>query len=191
MSTPSPDSSPVEPRSDQFLVEAANRGDTAAFEALYRRYRDWTLSLAFRFSRNREDALDVLQEVFIYFLKKFPGFRLESRLTTFLYPAVRNLSLTAARKRRRMQSGEGVLEELPAAGSLDAGDPREELAGVVGRLPSGQREVLLMRFVDGMTLQEIATALEIPIGTVKSRLHSALGALREDPGCRRYFEKDP
>jgi RNA polymerase sigma-70 factor (ECF subfamily) len=55
-------------------------------------------------------------------------------------------------------------------------------------LPEAQREVLLMRFVDGMSLQEIAAALSIPEGTVKSRMHNALSALKSDPCVRSYFE---
>ena len=58
-------------------------------------------------------------------------------------------------------------------------------------LPEGQREVLLMRFVDGMSLQEIADALDIPEGTVKSRIHNAIATLRTDARARRYFSPDP
>ena len=57
----------------------------------------------------------------------------------------------------------------------------------MGRLPDGQREVLLMRVVDDMAVAEIALALGIPEGTVKSRLHHALAALRDDPGARESF----
>src|SRR5207253_4516862 len=85
-------------RTDQDLIAAINRGDPEAFEELYFRYRDWVTRLAFRFTRNEDLALDVLQELFIYFLKKFPGFELRCELKTFLYPAVRNLSLGMRRK---------------------------------------------------------------------------------------------
>jgi RNA polymerase sigma-70 factor (ECF subfamily) len=54
-------------------------------------------------------------------------------------------------------------------------------------LSAGQREVLLARFVDEMSLEEIAAALEIPLGTVKSRIHNALATLRDDPRTRNYF----
>ena len=60
-------------------------------------------------------------------------------------------------------------------------------AAVLGILPDAQREVLLMRFIDGMSLQEIAEALNIPLGTVKSRLHNALQTLRSDRRTRDYF----
>ena len=82
-------------RSDQELIAAINNGDSGAFELLYYRHRDWVVSLAYRFTGDRELALDVLQETFLYFLRKFPGFILTAQLKTFLYPAVRNLSISA------------------------------------------------------------------------------------------------
>jgi len=85
----------MDPRNDQALVAAANRGEAAAFEALYHRYRDWVHRLAWRFTRDEELALDVLQETFAYLLGKFPGFRLRARMTTFLYPAAKKLSISA------------------------------------------------------------------------------------------------
>src|SRR6185295_13922303 len=88
-------------RSDLELVAALNAGDTGAFDTLYHRHRDWVVNLAFRFTGDRDLALDVLQETFLYFVKKFPGFQLTANLRTFFYPAVRNLSLTARRKTER------------------------------------------------------------------------------------------
>jgi RNA polymerase sigma-70 factor (ECF subfamily) len=58
---------------------------------------------------------------------------------------------------------------------------------VLSNLPESHREVILLRFVDDFSLEEIASALEIPLGTVKSRLHHAIAALREDPRVARYF----
>jgi RNA polymerase sigma-70 factor, ECF subfamily len=180
---------PADPRTDAELVDALNDGDTSAFDALYYRYRDWVVRLAARFAANEDDALDVLQETFSYVLRKFPGFRLTSAMTTFLYPVVKHLGLAARRKRQRMASDDAALQaaaDRPAA--PDAGVARAELAGVVSGLPETHREVLLMRFVDAMSLEEIATALEIPVGTVKSRLHNAIVMLRKDPKTRAYFE---
>src|SRR3989442_9416068 len=94
----------TDPRSDEELIAAINDGDSDAFEVLYYRHRDWVVSLAYRFTGDRELALDVLQETFIYFVKKFPGFRLTAQLKTFLYPAIRNLSIAARRKAERFQS---------------------------------------------------------------------------------------
>lgn len=177
-----------EARSDLELVAAINAGDDDAFEALYFRYRDWVAALAWRFTHDESAALDVLQETFLYLLRKFPGFRLRANLKTFLYPAVRNLSIAARQKAHRLQSSEGqlaALENTPAPISPYAGD---ELAAALAALSAEHREVLLLRFVDGFSLAEIATATEIPLGTVKSRLHHALDALRKDGRTKEFFE---
>jgi RNA polymerase sigma-70 factor (ECF subfamily) len=178
-----------DPRDDQALIEAANRGEVAAFEALYYRYRDWVVRLAWRFTGNREDALDVLQETFAYLLRKLPRLRLTARMTTFLYPAVKNLSLAIVRKRKRLVFDEGALRDVATRAAEHAQASRAELAAVLAGLPEAQREVVLMRFVDDMSLREIAVALRIPLGTVKSRLHNALKALRDDERTRRYFQE--
>jgi RNA polymerase sigma-70 factor (ECF subfamily) len=176
---------PADPRTDQDLVRAINAGDVKAFDALYFRYRDWVTRLATRFTGHGDDALDVLQETFAYVFRKFPGFRLTASMTTFLYPVVKNLSIAARRKRTRLVQGEALL-----AGVADPdrpGDTRADLSAALASLPETHREVLLMRFVDGMSLLEIAAALAIPEGTVKSRLHNALATLRDDERAKRHF----
>jgi RNA polymerase sigma-70 factor (ECF subfamily) len=174
--------------SDQQLVDAINAGDSRAFEALYFRYRDWVVRLATRFTGSGDDALDVLQETFAYVFRRFPGFRLTASMTTFLYPVVKNLSIAARRKRMRMTSSDAV--DMPEPAASESADPRQqrsELEIVLASLPDTHREVLLMRFVDAMSLQEIAAALGIPEGTVKSRIHNAVASLRDDPRVRRFF----
>lgn len=173
--------------SDRELIELANKGDPAAFETLYHRYRDWVYRLAWRFTGNRADALDVLQETFTYLLGKFPGFELTASMTTFLYPVVRHVSFTIRSKSNRFASEEEILNEPAAPASEETEHYRTELAAVLAILPDEQREVLLMRFVDDMSLKEITAALNIPIGTVKSRVHNALQALRKDRRTRDYF----
>ncbi len=174
--------------SDRELIELANGGDPEAFEALYYRYRDWVYRLAWRFTGDQEDALDVLQETFAYLLGKFPGFELTASMTTFLYPAVRHLSAAIRAKRRRFTSDDEVLGELAAPGPQEQTHRHHsDLAAALSVLPDEQREVLLMRFVDDMSLQEVAAALNIPVGTVKSRLHRALRMLRDDRRTRDYF----
>lgn len=201
-----------ETRTDQELIDAAAAGEKAAFDALFQRHRDWVYSMACRFV-DRETAADVVQEVFIYLLRKIDGeraeaaggLRLTAKMTTFLYPAVRNSALAIKRKRRRyVGPDEGILELLPAGinapgrpartelqtgGSgpdalLDGTESLAKLLEAVRRLPVGQQEVLLMRVVDEMSVAEVAAALEIPEGTVKSRLFLALGALRAEETLR-------
>ena len=171
--------------SDQELLQSINQGDAQAFEQLYLRYRDRVYALAFRFTGNEQDALDVLQETFFYLLGKVHGLKLTATMTTYLYPVVKHLSQAARRKRCRAQGGAETLSELPAPQAAETAP--SELAAVVAVLSAAQREVLLMRFVDDMKLDEIARALGIPVGTVKSRLHEALRTLREDRRTREYF----
>ncbi len=169
-----------DPRGDAELVAAANQGEEEAFTALYERYRAWVFTLAQRLLRDEHEAADVLQETFFYFFGKFPGFRLECRLKTFLYPVVRHRALDHLEK---LKHGGSSLEDLalePASQQRDEVRERRELADRVHGLPEAQREVLLLRFADGLDLAEIATALDIPLGTVKSRLHTALKELKKN-----------
>lgn len=175
-------------RTDQQLIAAIDAGEAAAFEALYFRYRDWVVGLAYRFTDSEDLALDVLQETFLYFLKKFPGFRLTANLKTFLYPAVKNLSIAAHRKARRSQSTEAeqqLLERIPAA--AEPVNRSGDLAAAMANLSEEHRETLLLRFVEGLALAEIAEAVEVPLGTVKSRLHNALEILRQDQRAKEFF----
>jgi RNA polymerase sigma-70 factor (ECF subfamily) len=176
-------------RSDQSLVADLNAGDSSAFDGIYYRYRDWVYRLTFRLTGNQEDALDVLQETFGYFFGKFPGFVLSARITTFLFPAVKNLSIAHRRKRLRAQGEELTADFAANTDPVHPDQARSELATVLVAIPETHREVLLMRFVDDMNLAEIGQALGIPEGTVKSRLHNAIATLRQDPRVKKYFEQ--
>jgi RNA polymerase sigma-70 factor (ECF subfamily) len=131
--------------------------------------------------------LDVVQETFIYLLGKFPGFTLTASMKTFLYPVVRHISLTIRSKSHRLINDEEIFNEITAPAVKESRSSRSELAVVLAVLPDEQREVLLMRFFDSMNLQDIAAALNIPEGTVKSRLYNTLQKLRDDPRTKDYF----
>jgi len=174
--------------SDQQLIAALNAGDGEAFEPLYLRYRDWVVAQAHRCIGDENLALDVMQETFLYLLRKFPGFRLTAQMKTFLYPAVRNLSIAARRKAARTQSTDAeqqYLAQLPA--DEIAYTNSAELSAALANLSEDHREVLLLRFVDDLSLAEIAEAIGIPLGTVKSRLHHALETLRSDERAKEFF----
>ena len=181
-----------ESRTDQELITEINAGDASAFTVLYLRYRDWVVGLAYRFTGDRELALDVMQETFMYLLGKFPGFVLTAQLKTFFYPVIRHLAIASAQKSKRFGQdgksvdGESALEQVAGANDRVVGEDGD-LAVVLGKLPVGQREVILLRFVDDLSLQEIATAMGLPLGTVKSRLHLGLASLRADPDAKKYF----
>jgi RNA polymerase sigma-70 factor (ECF subfamily) len=184
---PEPPDHPADDRTDEELIHRARAGDERAFEALYLRHRDWVYRLAWRFTRDHEDSLDIVQETFAYVARKLGSLRLTARLTTFLYPVVRNLALTSRRKHRlRLRAR----TELGASAARDSGPRAEDpgdLDALLACLSDDHRETVLMRFVDGLTLEEISQATRTPLGTVKSRLHHAVQALRQHPMCLEYF----
>ena len=176
-------------KSDQELIEAINKGQADAFEVLYYRHRDWIYKLAWRFTGNQNDALDVLQETFTYFLGKFPGFELTASMTTFFYPVVKHISLNIKMKNSRFVSDNNISNDIIDPKENVIGDNAKELAAVLKILPDELREILLMKYIDEMSQEEIAQALNVPLGTVKSRLHRALQILRDDERTRSYFHE--
>jgi RNA polymerase sigma-70 factor (ECF subfamily) len=179
--------------SDEALVEICNTGDaaaaTAAFASLYRRHRGYVLKIALRFTRDRELAADALQDAFTYLLRQFPppgpGLRLTARLSTYLYPIAKNSTLTLLRRDRRTETGGPEPDELPDPGAPTEGG--DDLDRLLASLPAERREILSLRFVDDLSLEDIAAVLGIPLGTVKSRLHLAIKALREHPAAMNFF----
>lgn len=161
---------------ERALVARANQGDAAAFEELYRRHRDWVVGLAWRFVGNRDDALDVLQETFTDLFDRFPGFVLTSSLRGYLYPVVKHRSISLLRKRRRVVPIDAA-RPPEVSEPVWQPDPPGEFARIIEVLPTEQREVVRLRFALDLKLDEIAQALAVPLGTVKSRLHNALKAL--------------
>ena len=181
-----------DPRSDEALVRTCNEGHpraaAGAFEALFLRHKDFVLRVALRFAPDVDTALDVLQDTFVQLLRRFPptgeGIALTAKLTTLLYPIAKNTAISAARKAGRFPLDNDIavddLADEPVGEDYD-------LDRLLGGLPPGQREVLTLRFVDGLSLAEIATALGIPEGTVKSRLHTAIARLRASPLLDDFF----
>jgi len=180
--------------SDLALVERLNAGQTAAFDELYNRYADYTGRLALRYTGNHDDSLDVIQDVWMYVAGKFPGFVLTAKFTTFLFPVIRHEAIARRDKRRRamgvpLDASTDVDTDRAVGGAEtfvnapDHGDaPLAGLHAMIARLPEHQREVILLRFGDDMSLEEISAALAIPLGTVKSRMHLAIKALGQ-PGA--------
>lgn len=190
MSPHGPKQHPNDRLGDEELVEFCNHGDAdeaeTAFNTLYERHKDYVVRVALRYTNNRETALDVLQECFIYLLNKFPpvgeGLTLTAKLTTFLYPVARNLAISQQRKEKLRSPKDRVdPDELPGPSTTPAGD----IGHILHELPTERREVVLMRFADDLSLREIAEILEIPVGTVKSRLHLAIRQLRESPELKK------
>lgn len=221
---------PPDPRSDRELIVAIQGGEQGAFAALYWRHREFAMKVAWRFTTCDADALDAVQNAFVYLAGKLratgpgaagaPGaggmeetsagenapavkFELTAKLTTFLYPVVKHEAMALRRKSQRMKlgadlagsagkdgsrDGGGVFEELPARDApADAGLSARRVAKAVAGLSGGQREVVLLRFIDGLSMEEISQVLGVPVGTVKSRLHLALKALADDKEAVRML----
>lgn len=169
-------------RSDEALVEATNRGDEAAFAELYHRHKDWAFRVALRFTHDPGEAADAVQETFLYILRKVPGLRLSARMRTWLYPVIRNTTIRMREKRRRLGAEVGPDAVAPSASRAEI-----DLDAALSALSDEQREAVMLRYVDDLSMEEIAMIQGTPVGTVKSRLHHALARLRDDPRSRRHF----
>ena len=169
---------------DRRLWRAAQSGDRRAFDELYLANKDKLLAIALRFTSDRDDAEDAVAEAFEYLLRRLSDLTLTARLTSLLYPVVKHAIATKARKSSR-NLGEEELPDLATPDSV-ASSPGE-LAEALSTLPPAQREVVLLRIADELSVDEVAERLGIPPGTVKSRLHHALDTLRNDPRTRSYF----
>ncbi|HEX2140859.1 MAG TPA: RNA polymerase sigma factor [Candidatus Limnocylindria bacterium] len=170
---------------DRPLVEAA-QADRAAFGALYRRYLDRVYAYAFYQLRDHHDAEDVTERVFLAALKALPGYRQQgSTFRAWLFTIAHHTLANAHRSRSR-----GRTEPLPATFERPAPDDdpaavvarAEELRRVltaIDRLPDDRRQVVLLRFVDGLSAREIGQVLDRSPGAVRVLLHRALRELGE------------
>ena len=178
--------------SDRDLIRLCQEGDLKAFERLYRRYSRDVFTMALRMSGSSEIAEEVTQEVFISVYKNIHRFQFQSAFTTWLYRIVMRRSADYFRKNKKHQENTlsyGDLvneEESPAEFKdtsstpyLEAVDREREkiIEESILSLNKKQRSVLLLRYVNHLAYEEIATVLRCQIGTVKSRLNRAHKAL--------------
>ena len=176
---------------DQRLIREAVAGDTSSFGELVRRYQDRLYNIAFRVVGNPEDAADVVQDAFVSAFQSLASFKGDSEFFTWLYRIAFNTAISQKRKKRPTISMDAVREGEssydPADGATDvspgAAMERAEdetvLAAAIAKLSDEHRAVLVLKDIDGSKYEEIAAALGIPIGTVRSRLHRARLELRQ------------
>jgi RNA polymerase sigma-70 factor (ECF subfamily) len=168
---------------DEELMTACRRGDASAFTALYERHRDRAMRHATGMLGDADAAGDVVQEAFLYVFRKAPSWEPRAKFTTLLYRVVTSLAVTELRRRKRRSASAIGEEDPPAPGSGPEGAAAAfELASKVrealAEMPEPYREALALRFFDDLPYEEIAELLEVPVGTVKSRIHHGLELLK-------------
>jgi RNA polymerase sigma-70 factor (ECF subfamily) len=158
------------------LVARAQRGDFAAFEAIYRRHVGWTYALCLRMTADPTLAEELTQETFIRAWRKLRSFRGDSRFSTWLRRLAINVVLADRRGRGRKLAEQVESENLTPA--LDPG-AAIDLESAISRLPLGARTVFVLHDVEGYRHDEIAEMLGVASGTSKAQLHRARKLLRE------------
>ncbi len=176
---------------DHALVERIKNGDRAAFRELFDRYHRRALAVARGVVKNEQDALDVIQDAFVKVHKNIDKFEGTSSFYTWLYRIVMNLSIDHIRKTKRrkhvdfdeqVKRDEATSSSLGTPSqSLDANPGRaalnRELGGAIqsalDELPEHHRAVIVLREVEGLSYEEIAKVLDVPKGTIMSRLFHA------------------
>lgn len=179
---------------DQVLIERAKDGDRAAFDALVVKYQDRAYKYAYRLTRNQELAGDVVADAFVRVYSALKNFRGQSAFGTWLYRIITNCYFD--RKKRNKESKNTSLndtvsvksgeiqrqyeDEGPGPDYLAERNARERLMNeALDEMQESQKAILVMYHVEALSYEEIAEALDMPIGTVKSRLNRARVALRD------------
>ena len=182
--------------SDVELMRRFVKGDESSFEILVERYEEQLLNFFFRLTRNRQASEDLTQETFFRLIRSKDAYRVKASFRTFVYRIARNLWIDRYRsKRARPQSfslsgmgerpGDRPMEEQlegndPHPGErLESDEARELLSEAVDALPETQREVFVLWLETGMKYAEISKVLGVPVGTIKSRMHTAIHSLKD------------
>ena len=165
----------MEDISKDILIKAS-QGDMGAFEDVYKASSSFVYNVALRVVNNREDALEVSQEVFMIIHDKLKGFRFESSFKTWVYRITANYAINFAKKNARAKTvpfeesyGEGALES-DVHERMDQEHQSKLVENLLAELNPDQRACVVLRDIQGLSYEEIAQALNININTVRSRL---------------------
>ena len=168
---------------DRELVTLSCRGDTQAFEALYRRYGGKVFGIAWRLTLDQGQAEDLTQDAFVRIWQQLPGFRFESSLATWIYRVATNVVLAQLRKSPGVGSRLSVVQDEPEErADTHSGYDTGQLMDIERQLlalPERARMVLVMHDLAGMTHEEIGASLDIAPGTSKAQLFRARRLYRE------------
>jgi RNA polymerase sigma-70 factor (ECF subfamily) len=160
------------------LLRLSRRGDRTAFGELVARHQASVYRVVRGILRDPSESEDVTQEAFVKAWGSLGRFRGESGFFTWIYRIAVNESLMAARRRRPRPMPQVPEVEAPRESEAE-GPSIGALEAMLQRLPDDQRAILVLRDLEGLTYQQIAETLEIPIGTVESRIFRARSELRE------------
>ncbi len=161
---------------DKDMLVRASQGDMQAFEEVYKMSNSFVYNVAYRVVNNREDALEVAQEVFMIIYNKLKGFRFQSSFKTWVYRITANCAINYAKKSSRTKTvpfdetfGEGAVFN-EAQTNIDQEHQNQLVENLLGELNPDQRACVVLRDIQGLSYEEIAQALNININTVRSRL---------------------
>lgn len=173
----------AEAAADEDLARRLFEGDDRAAKALLERYRRPLFGLLYRLTGNAADAEELFQETFLRALRAGTRFDGSRRLKPWLYTIATNLARDRASRMRHKANPElRANEDLPGADGADhevQWIQRADVARALAELPEAQRETVVLYYFEGLSEPELAEALGIPRGTVKSRLHHALRKMRD------------
>ena len=180
----------------QEVLERASRGDIVAFEQVYRAASGFVYNVAFRITRNSADAEEVTQDVFMKIYHNLKGFQFRSAFKTWVYRITANTAINRYRKSIREGKNrvdyDSIIESFPGGHSTakDAiqSDNETRLNALLGILSPEHKACLVLREIEGLSYQDVAAALKIPVNTVRSRLKRARQALAEE--ARKGLVKD-
>jgi RNA polymerase sigma-70 factor (ECF subfamily) len=176
---------------DKRLIQMCLEGDSTAFGELVRRHQDRLFNTAFRLVGNAEDAYDVVQDAFLNAYLSLDSFKGDSLFFTWLYRIAVNTAITLKRKQRVVISLHGsrsVGNAIDPADPSEANEPgrgleqaeeEQRIVAALNRLSAEHRTVLILKDMEGQKYEEMAEILQVPIGTIRSRLHRARTELRE------------
>ena len=163
------------------LLAACKKGDERAFNDLVRATHRRVYNLAYRLVGDRFDAEDVAQDAYLRMFRSLKGFREEARFETWMYRIVTNSAFSLLRRRGRfgeLLAGDEVDSPAPDRPAELAAD-RDEISRSLATLPVGQRAVVVLKDIYGLSCREIGEELGIEEGAVKVRLHRARKRLKE------------
>ncbi len=167
------------------IIARARRGDADAFEQLVVAYRDQVFRLALRMCGNEADADEVAQEAFLSAWKALPNFRGDSQFSTWLYQLTSHAAIDLMRREKRQIAAEDITEvSAPDPGpspqqQAERSETRQAVRDAMGQLSPEYRQIVVLRFLQELSYEEIGAVLKLPPGTVKSRLNRAKSQLKD------------